>query len=104
MDAGRKTVLRPAGSGVVEYAPRSLAHYVGLMFFPWLDGRGHHNAALRGGWTFMEAWNGGDAARRTEWRPASGPWFEDHDEARAAMQAFISMVRSGDFALKPDPG
>ena len=52
----------------------------------------------------MEAWNGGDAARRTEWRPASGPWFEDYDEARAAMQAFNSMVRSGDFAFKPDPG
>ncbi len=104
MDAGRKTVLLPAGGGGAEYATQSLGHYVGLMFFPWLDGRGHHNAALRGGWTFMEAWNGGDAARRTEWRPASGPWFEDHDEARAAMQAFNSMVRSGDFALKPDPG
>ena len=55
------------------------------MFFPWLDGRKHHNAALRGGWTFMEAWNGGDAARRTEWRPASGPWFEDYDEARSIV-------------------
>ena len=100
MDAGRKTVLLPAGGGVVEYAPQSLGHYVGLMFFPWLDGRGHHNAALRGGWTFMEAWNDGGA----EWRPASGPWFEDHDETRAAMQAFNSVVRPGDFAFKPDPG
>ncbi len=86
MDAGRKTVLLPAGSGVVEYAPQSLRHYVGLMFFPWLDGRKHHKAALRGGcWTFMEAWNGGDAARRTEWRPASAPWLEDCAEACAAM-------------------
>ena len=74
------------------------------MFFPWLDGRGHHNPALRGGWTFMEASNGGVAARRTEWRPASGPWFEHYEEARTAMRAFNSMVRSGDFAFKPDPG
>ena len=72
MDARAKAVLLPAGGGVVEYVPQSLRHYVGLMFFPWLDGRRHHNAALRGGWTVMEAFN--------------------------------SMVRSGDFAFKPDPG
>ena len=103
MDARAKPVLLPAGGRVVEHAPRSLRHYVGLMFFPWLDGRGHHNLALRGGWTFMEAWNGGVASARTEWRSASGPLFEHYDEARAAMRAFNSMVRSGDFAFKPDP-
>jgi hypothetical protein len=85
MDARLKTVLLPTGGGVAEYAPQSLGHYVGLMFFPWLDGRGHHNAALQGGWTLMEAWNGGDAARRTEWRPSSVPWLEDCAEACAAM-------------------
>jgi hypothetical protein len=52
----------------------------------------------------VEAWNDGVASARTEWRPASGPWFEHYDEARAAMRAFNSMVRSGDFAFKPDPG
>ena len=104
MDARAKIVLLPAGGRVVEYAPQSLRHYVGLMFFPWLDGRGHHNAALRGGWTFMEARTGGVASARAEWRPASGPWFEDYDEAGAAMRAFNAMVRTGDFAFKPEPG
>src|SRR3712207_4046381 len=101
MEARAKTVLLPAGGRVVEYAPRGLCHYVGLMFFPWLDGRGHHNPAWRGGWTFMEAWNGSVALARTERRPAFGPWFEHHDEAGAAMRAFNSMVRNGDFAFKP---
>ena len=34
MDPRPKTVLLPAEGGVVEYAPQSLGHYVGLVYFP----------------------------------------------------------------------
>ncbi len=95
-ESNGKVVLTVEGREIEFRPEEDTRYYVGLMFFPWLNGGTHQH---RGLWYFSKGVTREEPKRVIAW-DITGPSFETYEEARAAMEQYNDMVRTGKFVWR----